>query len=284
MRWICSGLLIGAALLKAVQLFLSPEIALAHRLGQHFLEFQIGGELLVGLLFASGLYWRTLRWWAAALFTGFAGYTLYLALHGAESCGCFGPLKVHPWWTFGLDLAVVVGLLLSKSTPEPQREGQESIVPSLPLAGRRRILAGLLGMGVLGVTLLFRFVDRPSASAEGVSTTSNGLVILEPEKWTGRPLPIADSLDVDVKEGDWTILLHRHDCPVCEEVVPKFEERADRGERIALIEVPPYGEVQQHSRACRYGRLNDRREWFVQTPVELQLHEGIVTEVQTHGH
>lgn len=282
MRWMCSGLLIGAALLKAVQLFLTPEVTLAHPLGRHFLEVQIGGELLLGLLFASGLYWHQLRWWAAALFTGFAGYTLYLILQGAESCGCFGPLKVHPWWTFSLDSAIVLGLLFSKRTPEPQREGQEPVVPSPPLVGRRWIIASLMGVAVLGVTVLFRFVDQRNATAEGVSTTSGGMVILEPEKWIGKKLPIADMIDVDLSGGDWIALIYRHDCPVCQVEVLRYEQRAAAGERIALLEIPPLDGCGRKEKAAKYGRLHEGHEWIVQTPVEVRLKDGVVTSISMH--
>ena len=113
MRWIVGLLLVGAALLKSVELLIGSAVPLSSTLGQYLLPLEIGIELATGLLILAGFYWHTLRWLAVVLFVAFGGYSLYLALKGAASCGCFGPLHVSPWWTFGLDSVVVLGLLVS---------------------------------------------------------------------------------------------------------------------------------------------------------------------------
>jgi hypothetical protein len=55
-------------------------------------------------------------------------------------------------------------------------------------------------------------------------------------------------------------------------------------ETIALVEVPPFGDFHPGEAACIYGRLSDDREWFVQTPVEIKLRDGIVSAVKTPNH
>lgn len=283
MRWICGLLLVGAALLKAAELVLNPTVAV-HALGPHLLPLEIGLELGLGFLILSGLYWRSLRWLAAALFTAFAGYALYLAINGADSCNCFGPLKVNPWWTFALDSIVVVGFLISiraegsRGMAEPNRNE----VLSTTNVGRQMAVA-IMSITLIATLLLFRLADRRTVSAEG-GATSGGLLILEPDKWVAQSLPIAESIDLDLKVGDWTVLLHRHDCPLCQAVIPQFENRAKNGERIVLVEVPPYGDFEPRTEACTYRRLKDDHEWFVQTPVEIRLHDGVVTAVHTFDH
>ena len=67
-------------------------------------------ELLLGLLLLSGILPRLT--WAASLlcFGGFALASLYKALSGDASCGCFGKLPVNPWYTVGLDSVAVASI------------------------------------------------------------------------------------------------------------------------------------------------------------------------------
>lgn len=285
MRWITGVLLVGAALLKGAELLTDPAFVLVHPWGRYFLSVEIILELAAGLLVLSGAYLNRVRWGVLVLFSGFAAYSFVLAVRGAASCGCFGPLKVNPWGTFGLDCAVVVGLLLSAVKRSGKQRSTESTSGQIP---RKYILprwATILGMSlvVVGSALLLRLADRQTVSAEGIITFGN-LVIVEPEKWTGKPLPIAASIDRDLTQGNWTVLIHRHDCPVCQELVPQFEQHAERGERIALVEVPPYGVDDRVSRGCVYARLKNDREWFVETPLIVELKDGFVTTVNAHGH
>jgi hypothetical protein len=142
-----------------------------------------------------------------------------------------------------------------------------------------------MAISLLGAALLMRYIQTRSAQADGLLASAGNLVILEPEKWVGRPLPIADVIDLDLSQGDWTVLLHRHDCPDCQEAVPRYEKLAQL-QPVALIEVPPYGDFHASTNdAARHGRLKSDREWFVQTPVELRLQDGVVLAVKNgHGH
>ena len=279
MRWIVGWLLIVASMLKATGPIIAPETAVVSPLGSWFPPVQAGLELGLGLIVLSGIYWRLARWVVLLLFVGFAAYTLHLALAGAASCGCFGPLKVHPWWTFLLDLAIVLGLLLSILF------GRSGSTNSLRFQMPRWIsapatIAVVMAVSTVGATILVRYANSRVAVAGDSFSIAHGLVVLEPEEWIGQKLPIANSIDLDLSQGDWTVLLHRHDCPVCQAAVPRYEQRAFH-ERVALMEVPPYGEshADTSSPALR-GRLSDNRQWFVQTPVELQLRDGVVIAVK----
>lgn len=291
MRWVAGILLVGAAALKAVELVTDPAAALVHPLGPYFVPVEIGIETGLGLLLLSGLYWRRLKWLVALLFTGFAGYSLYLALNGAKWCGCFGPLHINPWWTLGLDSVVALGLLVS-ALLERRSNGNEVELSeawfSTKAPSRHHAVAFVMGVAVIFTALLFRYAGQRMALANGLITTAGDLVILEPERWIGRKLPIAESVDLDLSNGEWVVLLHRYDCSVCQKLIPQFERRAATGERIALVEVPPYGEIEPalatRQSAGQHGRLKDDREWFVQTPVEIRLQDGIVTAVKTHEH
>ena len=287
MRWIAGFLLVGAAVLKAAQLLNEPTVTTLHPLGSLYLPLQIGAEFALGLLVLLGVYWRALRWFTVLLFSGFATYSLYLALNGAASCGCFGPVHVHPWTTFILDIGIVVGLLiaslrdlgaLSASTNELETGTARSLMD------RRQLIAVIAGVGVVTTALLVRNTDRRTAVAQGISASKGGLVILETDKWIGQKLPIAEFVDADLSNGDWLAVLYRHDCPACHEAMPRYEELASMGQRVALIEIPPYGKSSLLASACHSCQLKDDREWFVQTPVEIDLRDGIVVATRGHGH
>ena len=286
MRWVVGLLLVCAAILKAVQLVTQPASTLMMPLGHWLLPMQIGVELGIGLFVLTGLYWRQLRWIALLLFSLFSAYSLYLIIGGAESCGCFGPIKVHPWWTFMLDAAVVFGLLFSARRDQELKVGANTGVPRLApfSASRRNVIAFIVGASTISTVLLGWYAIRQTTSAEGLLPMAGDLVILEPEQWVGKPLPIADAIDLDLSNGKWTVLLHRHDCPACQVQVPRYDQLGSRGQKVALVEVPPYGDSEEHTSSCQVGRLADDREWFVQTPVEIQLIDGVVTASKTNDH
>lgn len=58
------------------------------------------------------LCWLT----TVTVFLCFAAVSLYQALTGQSSCGCFGKIPIHPWISFSLDLFVLAMLVLSKPT------------------------------------------------------------------------------------------------------------------------------------------------------------------------
>ncbi len=286
MRWCVGLLLVCAAILKVVQAITEP--ALMHTTGRFYLPLQVCVELGVGMLALAGINWRQLRWTVLLLFAFFAAYSLYLAVSGAASCDCFGPIKVNPWWTFVLDIAVVLCLLFSV------RHGREWNVKAIPgatqlvsySAGRRTVIASVICVTAICTALLVWYCDHRMASAEGLLKLAGDLVVLEPDQWIGKPLPIARFINLDLSNGKWIVLLHRHDCPICQEEVPRYEQlgRQVFDRHVALVEVPPYGNFDASvSNVCHHARLKDDYEWFVQTPVEIQLQDGIVKATKSHG-
>jgi hypothetical protein len=272
MRWVVGLLLASAGILKAAQLIAEPVAILASPLGWFLAPLQISAELIVGALALSGAYWRRLRWLALLLFVGFAAYSLYLAINGAASCGCFGPIEIHPWWTFGLDVAVVAGLLAAIFAG--------SAKTASPIGPRCQVgWATTLVALTVGCASALNWYALGSSSIESLAADSD-LVVLEPEEWIGKPLPIADYIDADLSEGDWIVLLHRHDCPECQEVAPRYEGLAST-RNIALIEMPPYGGEPEGQGPALHARMPDDREWFVQTPVEIRVKDGVVLHAST---
>jgi hypothetical protein len=74
-------------------------------------------EIVLGLWLLSGWSMRAAWGMALAFFGILAGASLYMALLGQRSCGCFGPVAVSPWWTFALDVGAVGALALGRQSP-----------------------------------------------------------------------------------------------------------------------------------------------------------------------
>jgi hypothetical protein len=277
MRWLVGVLLLISSTLKGYQLLVDPSVLTSSTADRIFLFLQVAFEYGLALLVLSGLYWQRLRWIVLVLFICLAAYSLLLAILGAASCGCFGPVKVSPWLTFLLDTAIVLGLLLSV-----RNRIQNTARTEVRFSTKNQLLAGgalfLVPVIALSTSVL---VSHGRTSADSIIQVG-GLTILEPDNWIGQKLPIASFIDIDLTHGRWTVLLHRHDCPQCQQELPKYEQLAYE-KQVALVEVPPFGDISHNvSGVAAYGRLADEREWFVQTPVEIILEDGIVVAASNH--
>ena len=288
-------LLLAAAMLKADGVLLEEKLhdgLLGNRI---FLIAVVAGEFAMAAWLLSGMAAGWCRRVTLALFALFALVALTKGLGGEASCGCFGQFEVNPWWTLMLDLGLFAALWFIHPTEENVAGGAASATaPGLGRMPRARLILAVAFCLLVAVPTTGRMIgSRTSAlNAEGVIVGSGGLVILEPEKWIGRPLPIVLHIDIgsQLASGRWTIVLYHHDCPKCQEALPKYEQLASRHAskpdpvRIALVEVPPYGRMPGHEHgttptAC--GRLSSKREWFVQAPVEITLEHGVVKTAST---
>ncbi len=147
-------LLLAAAGLKLMGMAVDPVgrmglfIAPAFQIG--IVEFEI--FLAVWLLWGK----KPLGSWATALlvFAVFAAVSAYQGWIGRASCGCFGKLSVSPWYAFGIDLAVLLALILSRPDLMAVRRQPWLIVANLlpavgGVVGTAAVLALLVGLGSL---------------------------------------------------------------------------------------------------------------------------------------
>lgn len=198
MKIIVGLLLLLAGCLKTLGFYSDSVVLEQPEWVQAILPFEIAAEFVIGLVALWGIYWQHVRWVAINLFAGFAAYSLYLTLQGIESCGCFGPVKVNPWWTFGLDLVVVAGLLAEWCFERRSRQPRKDV---LPIATGPGVLGKLVAIGCVSVFLLIILLwqSRPVVHANGMLQTVSGLTILEPTEWTGQPFPLTESLGMTQK-------------------------------------------------------------------------------------
>ena len=293
--------LLCAAALKARQLAQSP-IALARFGGvlPAVATALISWEIFLGLWLISGALPQAARRAALGCFSMFACYTLYEALAGKTDCGCFGQVHVNPWYTFPLDIGIVLALVfLAKPAPEPTRWSK-----------RRWPVAAAAGIGLAAGVAAAWLHPKVVSAANGMTTADSGkLVILEPHHWLGHRLPVLAHivstgtaapgvagrrelpLGRRLAVGNWTIMFYHAGCGECRATIPVYEQLAQsevnsgRMPHVVFVRVPSGSGIPTrglfHSPLPLHATLDATREWFAQTPIIVRLHNGTVTAAVT---
>ena len=273
--------LLLAAGLKAHQLSTGPVGETWLLDSRWFLIAVVEFELLFGLWLLAGIYPRLTWKVAVATFAWFAAVSLYLALSGQASCGCLGRVPVNPWYMLGFDAAATLALLCCR--PAPARLTAVARARSRVLAGAAVVAVWLMVGIPLGLAM-GSYTPGTLADSGDILGQSE-FVVLEPETWVGKRLPLLEHVDIgdQLAQGEWIVLLYHHDCPSCGEVITRYVQPARDRPRVALVEVPKHGrapeQVELDASCCSVGRLSQTREWFVTTPVELLLEGGVVKRV-----
>ncbi|MFV1965061.1 MAG: hypothetical protein ACC628_06530 [Pirellulaceae bacterium] len=127
-------------------------------------------------------------------------------------------------------------------------------------------------------------------AAPGDIANAHGTLVLEPERWLGKRCPLLSLVDIGngLAIGDWFVVLYRHDCPVCQNVLPHdrplgghFAQESS-GPRLALVEMPPYAPQSSAPQSLPSGLLHGRLsegDWFVELPFAVSLVDGVVRSV-----
>ena len=275
--------LLAAAALKAHQLATGPVAETNLLDSRWFLMIEVEFELLFGLWLLFGAYPRLT--WAAALllFTTFVAVSLFQIVSGEASCGCFGKVPVNPWYTFAFDAAAVLALLLCRPS------ARETLAKTGARFPKPRALAVVALWLIAGIPAAIAMASYTPAAVDpsGDILGTDNLVVLEPEIWVGKPFPLVRHIDVGepLAQGKWIVLLY----PGCREAMPHYVElsrylaQKPDWPKIALIELPEHGHspapLERPTGSCLFGQLSPEREWFVTTPVELTLDQGVVTQV-----
>lgn len=249
-------------------------------------EFALGSGLILGL-------WPAMMTRISiALFTTFACVSLIKAIGGTKSCGCFGALRISPWYTAMLDMSAFAALIVFKPT--------RLTATAVPPRHISRRAFGTLVLLACIVTAAVGIVRRSAALAPR-SEARNGRdafgqpgspVVLEPSSWLRKVFLLGTHIETGAKlgEGRWIVLLVHHDCGDCTVAVSKYAALAGRvsGTRLAIVEMPPYAEAGEgfppSSAVSLNSRLDNTRDWFAMTPVAVLLHNGVVQAVADGEH
>lgn len=237
----------------------------------------VGFELVFALWLVAGFHPRATRRGAQALLFVFSCVSLFKALAGETSCGCFGRLTVSPWITLSFDVLAFVALL--RWTPKAR---ETATWRSCPIRRTSLISASALIMIVIAI---ITNGAAPGASAHGRVYKPDDFVTLRPETWVGKEFWLLKYIDIGdrLAAGRWTVVLYHHDCDACRRAIPRYEALCRRARsngkdpRVALIEIPPYASANAtRDASCALGRLSDTKVWSVVTPAEVVLNDGVV--------
>lgn len=274
-RLLVAMILLLAGGLKAHQLATEPVIGGGLLDNRWLLMATVEGELFFGLWLLSGALPKPTWALALLLFSTFSCVSLYKALSGHATCGCFGRVPVNPWYTTTLDVGVVVSLLIWRPL------AVASFTPP-PFARSAAVFCVWLAVGLPTAYAMGNRVDATLSDAGEIVGDGN-VVVLEPEKWIGKRFPLLDYIDVGnrLKEGKWLVLLYHHDCPKCQKAITELAKKAQVSgvTRLALIEMPPYAkesEIPETLPTFVDGHLKPVKEWFAETPVVATLLEATV--------
>ena len=88
-----------------------------------------------------------------------------------------------------------------------------------------------------------------------------------------------------VSKGDWVLVLYYSSCDSCRNAIPKFVvkgvEHRKASIQLAFVQVPPIdGTWIERSNAYTLGQLDDSKQWFCTSPVELLLRNGVVVSAR----
>jgi len=172
-------------------------------------------------------------------------------------------LLVPPSITLAVDSIALV--LLTLWTPSP--------TATLSL---RWIVAGSL---VLVTSFLVMTSQTFVSIGDIEQTISKGeMIVLEPEKWHGKPFPLQKMIvgrPIELTKGSWKVIIFHEDCYKCQELIRASEQEISR-KKTAFVEIPPFTSAQRPSTEfVRWYRLSEEYKWFASTPQTIELADGI---------
>jgi hypothetical protein len=214
------------------------------------------------------------------VFAGIAGWRLFT---GAADCGCFGRLHVHPAWTFAFDLLALLGLWSLGRGARPPGNGPGPLSGGSPV----RFACALLLAAVIPTATFF------AAGRLLEPRGGEGLVVLEPETWPGKPLPVLEYVAdrasrAELGSGRWTVVLFNRDCHVCQEHLARLAREArvappgEAAGRLRVMDVASRDTPNAAAvpAALKQVALRQDVQYIVEVPVEVTIAGGIVQSVR----
>jgi hypothetical protein len=281
-RFFVALVLFVAAGFKVHQLVTVPILGEGLLHTRWFNIFAVEFELLFGVWLIFGLLPSLTRLATIGLFSVFALVSLYKAIAGEASCGCFGIINVPPMLTLFFDVVVVLVLLrFGHSTNFIARlkdSDRENFCVYLVSYIGVVVIVGVFVCGVIASKTHYRL-------AEVGHVYETGVVELYPAEWIGKVFPLRDYVagGHSLMRGSWTVLLVRSGCSKCESLVSGRlpDIIVHWNNRVAYLD------ISGRSPMCLKGvddckksyRLGSDVFWSATVPIALELDEGVVRRV-----
>ncbi|TWT37159.1 hypothetical protein KOR34_21060 [Posidoniimonas corsicana] len=173
-------LLITSAFVKATSPGESALLESAYSVPQWAILLAVQAETALGIALLWYAWPRQSRRATQTVLLVFSAFFAYRVLGGAESCGCFGLIKVTPWWSVGLNVVVLGALTLVRPETEFRRPRAMRVAFARYVALGGPCLALVAPSGAQAIPLL---------------KDVGGMTLPEPKKWTGQPFPLSGFLE-----------------------------------------------------------------------------------------
>lgn len=252
----------------------------AHFTSLERFDWKAAIECIVAIWLLTGVCFHKGHLVARILFMCFVFANLFHIITGAESCGCFGALKVSPWYALIANMAAILALSLVPPTETTAPKRTETLRMALVLFG------GLACYGSI-IQLAAALGNSPVSPVVGAT----GEMIIDRDRWLGHHLNIAHlvDLDADLAAGTWVVVFLRANCEKCIHEMPRHEmladEMADSGAvpRVAFIDIqadaPRNPSGPARCRSCVYGRIKSGSQMYIPTPTIVTISDGVVTRL-----
>ncbi len=196
-RVVLGLILLAAAGLKAHQLATGPTAEAGLLTSRWFLVAAVESEIALGLCLLSGVLARTVWLVALGCFAVFACVSFSKGARREASCGCFGTVKVNPWYTF----ALVAGghcAACCAGGPHFRKDRNRVVNGPRPSVGRVR---ERLACRRPAHRLADRAVRADHRHGRGEILGESQIVVLEPERWLGMRFPLLPHIDIGSRRG-----------------------------------------------------------------------------------
>lgn len=272
-HWAFAGLLLVAAGLKAESVW--DSVALPYTASSVLTISVIAVECCLAAWLLSGAAPILARRAAIVLLLTFICIASWRLANHADDCGCFGRIRVHPAWTFALDVAALLCIawfgrrpVRSSDPHEPRRSGWPT---SLRLTAA--ILASIAIPSSVAAASHLRFASKGEAP----------LIVLEPETWKGHPFPLLDEISPTMPElarGPWSVLIIDHNCQVCMDYLSRRKVEPNKESNFAIIDLAQPAD-QSPIQSWTELHLRPGKEYIFSGPLELTLLDGMVRDFKS---
>ena len=273
----------------AVLLYAAAGLKLAEYLQDGFRSYpqlhllEILFEIVLASALISGFARSLVIKFTAVVFCGFLTVTLYRALSGRHSCGCFGAVKVNPWITSLLDLSIII--LIVSNLRIRQIPGR--------LLAKFGLFAVILAAAMLATAWVVYYFRPAHLTPDGKLLGGYGPITCNPPSWYGKKLPLMRFIQssTPLQTGTWLVVLYYHQCPDCQAEIRLIEKHLiqhikmkQKLPHVALLQIPPFGNLPAdiHTRYIHLMRMKSARRWIPPfLPVLIGIRNGVVNRVGT---
>lgn len=246
---------------------------------------QVELEAALALWLISGWWLRTAWWTTLIVFVSFVTYSIYGLIIGRSDCGCFGPLATPPWVMLMLNGAIIALLLVFR----PRK--RHVMANRLPRTAVAALALATLPLLAWMSTWQLEGPATTLSAKERLDGLSEAPGHIDPQAWPGKDLPLLKWIDINdrLSSGHWQVMFYRHDCTHCHEQLDAWLAQVvplptDDKPHLALIEIPPYGELTlvelAKSEGWHHGRLSNDHHWHFQSPQFVELRNGVAKQVK----